>query len=138
VNRPNKVILHCSATPDSPAPKYSVDDIDGWHRERGFDMIGYHYYIDRAGEVFRGRADNHVGAHCKGYNQGSLGVCYEGTRFPTPQQWLAIMNLYRTIKSVHGIEYYAWHCHNEFTPKKVCPGFQAEILQDILSKVTSL
>ena len=45
----DKVIIHCSATPEGK--DYTVEDIDRWHRERGFDCIGYHYVIYRDGSV---------------------------------------------------------------------------------------
>lgn len=45
---------------------------------RGWKDIGYHYYITRDGAVHKGRALERVGAHCKGHNKHSIGVCYEG------------------------------------------------------------
>ena len=39
----NLIIVHCSATPEGR--DVSVADIDRWHRERGFDGIGYHYVV---------------------------------------------------------------------------------------------
>jgi len=30
----NKIVLHCSASPDSIA--FTVRDIEAWHKERGF------------------------------------------------------------------------------------------------------
>ena len=49
----NKVIIHCSATPEGK--DYTVADIDRWHRERGFNEIGYHYVVYRDGSVHAGR-----------------------------------------------------------------------------------
>ena len=40
---PNKIIIHCSATPRGV--DYSAADIDKWHRQRGFSKVGYHYVI---------------------------------------------------------------------------------------------
>ena len=72
----DKVIIHCSATPEGK--DYTVEDIDRWHRERGFDCIGYHYVIYRDGSVHKGRDVAKIGAHCKGQNANSIGVCYIG------------------------------------------------------------
>ena len=74
------IVVHCSATRcDSPT---SLDDIIAWHQARGFATIGYHYYITRDGNVHRGRPLYQVGAHAAGYNQHSIGVCYEGGLLP--------------------------------------------------------
>ena len=74
------IVVHCSATRcDSPTP---LEAITAWHQARGFATIGYHYYITRDGEVHRGRPLHQVGAHAVGYNQHSIGVCYEGGLLP--------------------------------------------------------
>lgn len=72
----NKVIIHCSATPEGR--DYTVADIDRWHRERGFNEIGYHYVVYRDGSVHTGRDVAKIGAHCKGQNADSIGICYIG------------------------------------------------------------
>lgn len=72
----NKIIIHCSAT--KAGQDFKAADIDRWHKERGFDGIGYHYVIDLDGSVERGRDIEKVGAHCQGYNSHSIGICYIG------------------------------------------------------------
>ena len=47
-------------------------------RHRHFRDIGYHYYLTRDGTVHTGRAVEQPGAHCKGHNRHSIGICYEG------------------------------------------------------------
>lgn len=61
------------------------DVIDSWHRQRGWSGIGYHYVIindlhDRLedGEVQQGRPTSKPGAHVKGVNSRSLGICCVG------------------------------------------------------------
>ena len=70
------IVIHCSAT--RATQRYTVDDCRRDHRARGFADIGYHYYITRDGVVHAGRALYQVGAHATGYNQHSIGICYEG------------------------------------------------------------
>ena len=72
----NEIIVHCTATPEGK--DYTVDDITRWHKERGFKTIGYHYVVYRDGSVHEGRPLAEVGAHCKGHNAHSIGVCYVG------------------------------------------------------------
>lgn len=70
------IVIHCSATP--PWSDIGAADIDRWHRERGWDSIGYHYVIRRDGSVESGRPESYVGAHARGFNGSSIGVCLAG------------------------------------------------------------
>ena len=100
------IVVHCSATREGQDVRAA--DIDKWHKERGFAMIGYNYVIDLDGRVEVGRPLTRAGAHCntkgvsrRSYNVHSIGICYIGgldkngnpkdTR--TPQQKLALSNL---------------------------------------------
>ena len=125
----NKIIVHCSATPEGKA--FSVDDIRRWHLQRGFADIGYHFVIYLDGSVHVGRPLAKAGAHCKGHNAHSVGVCYIGgceahsqkpkdTR--TEEQKRSLVRLITELRqqfpkaSVHG--------HREFA-NKACPSFNA-------------
>lgn len=57
----------------------TVQDIHNCHiTDKGFAGIGYHYYIRLDGTIYKGRPDDAIGAHCKGFNTNSLGICFEG------------------------------------------------------------
>jgi len=126
--KPDAIIIHCAATRvNSHCP---VETINAWHKDRNFkrsaesvkraykthglhviitnpalQYIGYHYYIRKNGDIYCGRHEDEVGAHCLGYNNHSIGICYEGgldengkakdTR--TPQQKVAIDALVKDI-----------------------------------------
>ena len=71
------IIIHCSATPQGV--RLSFDDCRRDHiRHRGFNDIGYHFYVRRDGTVSQHRRLLEVGAHCRPFNRCSIGVCYEG------------------------------------------------------------
>lgn len=70
------IIIHCSAV--RPQVRSSAADIDRWHRGRGWTMIGYHYVVRRDGSIECGRPVEMAGAHCRGRNSHSVGICYEG------------------------------------------------------------
>lgn len=70
------IVLHCTST--HPSQHVTVDDIDRWHKARGWEKIGYHWYVDRDGNIFPGREEYYAGAHVRHYNQHAIGVCYEG------------------------------------------------------------
>ena len=95
----NLLVIHCSATKENQS--FTVQALENSHRKKGFNGIGYHYYIRQSGEVVNTRPLNRIGAHAKGYNQYSIGICYEGgldkdgkpkdTR--TPEQRIALRQL---------------------------------------------
>lgn len=70
------IVIHCSAT--RADRDFTVDDLDVCHRRRGFDGIGYHYYICKSGQTTLTRPLERIGAHARGYNAHSIGICYEG------------------------------------------------------------
>lgn len=126
----DKIIIHCSATPEGR--EHTVKDIDSWHRARGFAMIGYHFVIYLDGSVHKGRPIENVGAHTLGQNANSIGICYIGgmdkdNKYPkdtrTPEQKEALIKLVADLKeqypeaTVHG--------HNEFAAK-ACPSFNVK------------
>ena len=73
----SEIIVHCSAT--RPGQGFTADDIRRWHvSERGFSDIGYHFVVETDGTVSVGRSLDLAGAHCRGHNARSVGVCYMG------------------------------------------------------------
>ena len=121
------IVIHCSATrEDRP---YPVTSLIADHQTR-FGFTGYHYYITRDGTVYQTRHENLVGAHARGYNQHSLGVCYEGglnkrgeaddTR--TPQQKASLLALLKSLKHAHPTATILGH-HDLPGVTKKCPCF---------------
>jgi len=132
-----EIIIHCSATREGK--DFTAADISRWHKARGFGAsyggrtyhIGYHYVIDLDGTVETGRPEELTGAHCKGHNAHSIGVCYIGgldadgktakdTRTLAQKSAMACLmiqlrNKYPTA-SIHG--------HRDFAAK-ACPSFDA-------------
>ena len=72
----NLIVVHSSATP--PSMDIGAREIRKWHLDRGFDDIGYHNVIRRDGTLEHGRDLAIAGAHARGYNSGSIGVCMVG------------------------------------------------------------
>jgi N-acetylmuramoyl-L-alanine amidase len=70
------IVIHCSATREGR--DYTIDQIRGWHLDRGWRDIGYHALIYRNGEVHQGRKDEEIGAGVKGNNKHSIHICYVG------------------------------------------------------------
>lgn len=96
------LVVHCSATHGD----VSVRDIAQWHRDRGFEDIGYHFVIRRSGALEKGRPVEMIGAHVQGYNHSSVGICLVGgldekgnpqNNFTDPQ-FLALAALLKNLR----------------------------------------
>ena len=127
----NKIILHCSATPEGR--HHDVADIRRWHLKRGFNDIGYHFLIHIDGTIEVGRSIKKPGAHTAYHNQDSIGICYTGgmskdmkkakdTRTQAQKDSL--------IKLMHELIYkynkdMTIHGHNEYA-NKACPSFNVQ------------
>lgn len=86
--KPRAIVCHISASTFGDA-----EEINAWHTDRGFKMIGYHKVILNGfrkgkskynpaldGKIEQGRDDGNIGAHCQagGMNKIALGVCCIG------------------------------------------------------------
>ena len=70
------LVIHCSATRCNVP--FTVEQLRQCHLQRGFKDIGYHFYIRKNGDIKTTRPIERIGAHAKGFNRTSIGVCYEG------------------------------------------------------------
>ncbi len=70
------IVIHCSATRADRS--LTPDDLKLNIGRRGFNGTGYHYYIRKDGTVHLTRPIERIGAHVKGFNLNSVGICYEG------------------------------------------------------------
>tara|TARA_R100001224_G_scaffold802_1_gene546 strand:+ start:228 stop:635 length:408 start_codon:yes stop_codon:yes gene_type:complete len=125
----NKIFIHCSATP--PDMYVDAKKIDEWHKQRGWSGIGYHYVVKRDGQIELGRPIEKIGAHVKGYNRSSIGVCYcggvneemkpEDNR--TGHQIDSLLLLLNYLKNIFPKA--VIHGHRDFSTK-ACPSFDAK------------
>lgn len=126
MRRIDRIILHCSATPRGR--DFGAADITRWHLQRGFNTIGYHYVVRLDGSVERGRPLWQTGAHCKGLNAHSIGICYIGgieadgtpadTR--TPEQNRALERLLHALRAKYPKAVVSGHNQHA---AKACPSF---------------
>lgn len=75
----NLIVVHCSATPAKM--DIGADTIRKWHKDKGWSDIGYHYVIKRNGTIELGRPVERMGAHVRGYNKNSIGICMVGGEY---------------------------------------------------------
>ena len=96
--------------------------------------IGYHFFIHLNGCVLIGRGLHEMGAHARGYNAKSIGICMAGTDKFTVAQWDALRgNVTGLLKEFPASRVCG---HRDLSPDvdgdgtveprewlKICPGF---------------
>ena len=129
------IIIHCSATREGD-DSINAEVIDRWHKKRGWKGIGYHFVVLIDGSIETGRMIDKCGAHTKGMNCSSIGVCYIGgvesernedgkyeakdTR--TPEQKETLLELLHVLRKMYPDA--KIHSHRDFAAK-ACPSFDA-------------
>tara|TARA_R110002012_G_scaffold154469_2_gene314814 strand:- start:199 stop:621 length:423 start_codon:yes stop_codon:yes gene_type:complete len=125
------IVVHCSATPEGK--HFSTETIRNWHvNGNGWSDIGYHWVVELDGKVRAGRPEQRVGAHVKGYNRSSIGICYVGgmsqdmklpkdTRSQVQRESLEQLLLELKVRYPKAII----KGHNDFS-NKACPSFDAK------------
>lgn len=98
-SRTDLIILHHAA-----AKTATVVQIDQWHKAKGWSGIGYHFYVRKNGDIYRGRPIWASGAHAQGSNSNSIGICAEGNfdieSMPQAQE-KAIKELLEYLKALY-------------------------------------
>jgi N-acetylmuramoyl-L-alanine amidase len=134
-----EIVFHCSATRlDWYADKTfeeQIAEMRRWHVvDNKWSNIGYHFAIARKGRTLPARPLTQTGAHVKGHNTGTVGVCLIGGHGSdafdafdanfTKQQAAAASKLIRElVKQYPSIVKISGH--NDYAAK-ACPGFQVE------------
>ena len=123
------IVLHCSGV--GPNVHQDINVIDVYHRKKGWNGVGYHFYVRRDGTVEVGRRLEEVGAHVVWHNRYSIGICYEGgldsageaadTR--TPEQVRALRELVERMHAYFPSAVIVGH--HDLNPGKPCPCFDA-------------
>ena len=136
----NKIILHCSASSFG-----SVSVIDKWHKDRGWSECGYHYVICNGyensdddfeetvmnGEVQEGRDLNKAGAHARGYNADSIGICMIGTDKFSEEQFISLGSVVIGMMTQFDLQVEDVIAHADVdTHGKTCPNFNVKDFMD--------
>lgn len=120
-----KLVVHHSA---SNSVTTKTADIERWHKQRGFSQIGYHKIIESNGNIVNGRPETTQGAHAKGANQSSLGVCVIGdfeNEVPSATQVTALISVLTDWCKAHKLKTTNIYGHFNVpggSTKTSCPG----------------
>ena len=121
------LVVHHSATESGGAGAFRF-----LHRlARGWRDVGYHYVIGNGthspdGFLERGRPEGCRGAHAKGANEFSLGICLVGdfmTGRPTSAQMLTLGSVLRELMASYGLQKSSVLLHRQVKGSSTeCPG----------------
>ncbi len=124
------IVLH-----HADAASCSVEDIHRWHLANGWIGCGYHFLVRKDGTVWQGRPIDWIGAHAKGVNEISVGVCFEGsygskdTQMPAVQLQVGkelvsyLMLLYPEASVKRHKDYCSTDCPGKYFPfDEIAPG----------------
>ena len=126
------IVIHCSATRCNVP--FSPQQLEECHKARGFRSTGYHFYITRDGRIHHTRPIEQIGAHAKGFNLHSIGICYEGGLSPegkptdtrTTFQRMALIDVISILKKQYPDAVVKGHYQLSADIHKACPCFDAE------------
>lgn len=100
-SKTNRIILHHAA-----AKSCTPDEVDSWHKQRGWTCIGYHFFVRKDGSIYRCRPENTIGAHASDNNSDSIGICAEGNfeveNMPEVQKQAIIWLIHSYLKPKYG------------------------------------
>ena len=141
---PKRIIIHCTASTFG-----DVAEITKWHKKRGFSNIGYHYLIvngkrtkrskysaNSDGDIETGRSMFIQGAHSKGQNHDSIGICLVGLNKFTKAQFDSLRALVIGLQETYNIPDSKVYPHNKFNKLKTCPNFDVREVLGLKNKVT--
>lgn len=127
------VFLHCSAS--DHAHHDNVKTMESWHLQRGFNGVGYHYFVRKDGTLEIGRSIERSPAAQKGHNKGSIAICCHGlekSKF-TQAQFKTVRELCNDIQNSYGKKRIRFRGHREVSSKS-CPVYDYKFVLNLDDK----
>ena len=128
---PKRIFVHHSLTKDSLTVSWNA--IRKYHTQTlNWSDIGYHAGVELVAsggepsfEVLMGRPWDRSGAHVRGQNHDSLGICFVGNydlSVPRKEMLQAGAVMIVQWMKLFNIQIYDIYTHNQFDKSKSCPG----------------
>ncbi len=132
------IVIHHSASDEGGADRF-----DQWHRQRGWDELGYHFVIGNGTDTAMGQVEvgprwieQKHGAHTKTadgyYNQHGIGICLVGNfdKYPpSKQQMQSLARLVTFLCREFHIPPSHIYTHGGITHETDCPGKHFDLQQ---------
>lgn len=134
------ITLHCSAS--DIAAHDSIQVIREWHTSpppagRGWDDVGYHFFIRQNGWLELGRPIIKEPASAKGHNADTIAICLSGDKCFSIAQYKVAALLIRNLMDVFDIKLEDIYPHHHFNPDKTCPNYDIENILKLILKALS-
>lgn len=120
---PSSIVIHHTGGGTAETPQ----GIHTYHKQIGYGGCGYHYLIDRAGDIWRGRPVWARGAHCRSNNAGRIGIAFMGDYSSAPPPDIMLrhaLSLIEDIQRVYGrleiLPHYAVPRSSTTCPGRAC------------------
>ena len=124
LRKPSMIVIHHAVH-----GRCTVEDVHNWHLANGWSGFGYHFFITKDGQIYRGRSEGTTGAHCKNYNKVSLGICLQGNYDKEEVSYVqiaALIKLCHYLCKKYGIERVKGHKELKSTN---CPGMNFPLVK---------
>jgi hypothetical protein len=108
--------------------------VRAWHTVRGFSDVGYHLFIWLNGKVELGRPIKNPGAHCRGNNSHSIGICLGGKDVTTKRQKQSLVNWIKHYMQIFDLKPSDVKGHYEYNENKTCPNLDMDELRKKLKE----
>jgi len=133
----DKIIVHCSASHWG-----NLEEVRFWHLEKGWKDIGYHFLIENKytlytdfvrqqpnsfsnGRILQGRSVSEYGAHVKGMNKSTIGICLIGVSVFSAKQKRSLYRLLMGLVKKYKLSYKDvlghYECPTGKAQGKTCP-----------------
>lgn len=107
----NKLTLHHAAGYSASSIEEGIiqmQAIQELHQDvRGWSDIGYHFVVDKAGNIYQARPETVIGAHTSDANTGNIGVCVLGCYHPPATSYFCYDEMTSATRDSL-IKLYAW------------------------------
>lgn len=121
---------------------HTVEQIDRYHRSLGWDGCGYHFVVEKNGDVIQCRDLTQVGAHVLGANTSSAGVAWIGVDEPTKEQYESLLVITAAIMMETGTMLQRVKGHRDFSTAKeqgkTCPNIDMDAFRFNLAQLLNL
>lgn len=122
------VFVHCSASDRANHDDVSV--MRHWHvNGNGWNDVGYHYFITKAGDIQAGRPVANTPAAQAGHNTGTIAICLHGLKEElfTQKQFESLIALCQSIDAAYPNKQIRFRGHREVSTK-ACPVFKYKVV----------
>lgn len=139
-NFPQLIVVHHTGGENGvDTSNQTAKIVEDYHLSLGWEGMGYQFYIEKDGDIWRGRPEHYHGAHTseQGTNKKSIGICLAGNfdiTLPSEAQVTSLTQLLNELKLKYNISNDNIFPHRHFTPKSC---FGSKLPDDWAKKLVS-